>query len=535
MKSTKLKIKRQDRKNRGITLIALVVTIVVLLILAAVSISMLGGENGIITQAIKAQDENEKAEEKEKVQLAATAAKTENNWGEITDINFRTELDTNIGNGKYTLSKNGDIFTVTYTDSNRSYEVDANGNVTGPTNSDDNTGGGETGSLTPGNRYDEDTDITIGDDKVTIPGGSTISKIPGEYESIDDGLVIYIIPKDETPDWEADEDGDGIKDVQEKYDQFVWVPVKNAVLDLSGNTEALASDDSIKAVVQSEIDAGRYPMAIKKDTTNYIGVLYKFEDATGTDGNNYVKVTPYSSWTPISKRGGNLEPGYLTDSDYADASSYNNVGITESSLQNEFNTMVTRVATKGGFWIGRYETSNMVEDSTQDTTNRITVRRGIITGINNLNWYRMYAQQKIYKSLALVESANVTSSMIWGSQWNQIMIWMKSIKSKYLDSEHSGEFFVTNSVSMGNYGIIDGIDDGWMYEDSPAPTGFSENYKVKNIFDLAGNVEEWTLEARSPFSRVLKGGDYAGYYNFSTAVTSYNIVNPLPTYLVRRF
>ena len=42
----------QEMKNyKGITLIALVVTIVVLLILAAISISMLGGENGIINQA----------------------------------------------------------------------------------------------------------------------------------------------------------------------------------------------------------------------------------------------------------------------------------------------------------------------------------------------------------------------------------------------------------------------------------------------------------------------------------------------------
>ena len=39
------------KKEQGITLIALVVTIVVLLILAGVSISMLTGENGIVTQA----------------------------------------------------------------------------------------------------------------------------------------------------------------------------------------------------------------------------------------------------------------------------------------------------------------------------------------------------------------------------------------------------------------------------------------------------------------------------------------------------
>ena len=72
MKSTKLKIKRQDRKNRGITLIALVVTIVVLLILAAVSISMLGGENGIITQAVKTKEETRGASVEEERDLWKT-------------------------------------------------------------------------------------------------------------------------------------------------------------------------------------------------------------------------------------------------------------------------------------------------------------------------------------------------------------------------------------------------------------------------------------------------------------------------------
>ena len=117
------------RKERGITLIALVVTIVVLLILAAVSISMLGGENGIITQAQRAKEDNDIAEEREKVQLAAAAAKAKTNWGEITQDNLEDELDTNIGNGKYTLTKDGDKFIVTYNDSKRSYDVDANGNI----------------------------------------------------------------------------------------------------------------------------------------------------------------------------------------------------------------------------------------------------------------------------------------------------------------------------------------------------------------------------------------------------------------------
>lgn len=61
------------RKNdKGITLIALVVTIVVLLILAGVSISMLTGDNGIITQAKKSKEQKEKTEFDEKVDLAKT-------------------------------------------------------------------------------------------------------------------------------------------------------------------------------------------------------------------------------------------------------------------------------------------------------------------------------------------------------------------------------------------------------------------------------------------------------------------------------
>ena len=63
-----------QKKQKGITLIALVVTIVVLLILAGISISMLGGENGIITQAKKSRDETTLGEIKEEINVA---------WGKL--------------------------------------------------------------------------------------------------------------------------------------------------------------------------------------------------------------------------------------------------------------------------------------------------------------------------------------------------------------------------------------------------------------------------------------------------------------------
>lgn len=66
------KIFSSKQSKKGITLIALVVTIVVLLILAGVSISMLSGENGIITQAQQAKDRTRIEAIKEKIQLWET-------------------------------------------------------------------------------------------------------------------------------------------------------------------------------------------------------------------------------------------------------------------------------------------------------------------------------------------------------------------------------------------------------------------------------------------------------------------------------
>ena len=60
------------KNNKGITLIALVITIIVLLILAGVSIAMLTGDNGILTQAGNAQKATREAEIKEAISLAVS-------------------------------------------------------------------------------------------------------------------------------------------------------------------------------------------------------------------------------------------------------------------------------------------------------------------------------------------------------------------------------------------------------------------------------------------------------------------------------
>ena len=81
------------KKEKGITLIALVVTIVVLLILAGISISMLTGENGVITQANKSSVKNDNGTVLETIELKIAEYKTRINEEKVTDRLEQLEID----------------------------------------------------------------------------------------------------------------------------------------------------------------------------------------------------------------------------------------------------------------------------------------------------------------------------------------------------------------------------------------------------------------------------------------------------------
>ncbi len=81
--------KRRFNKNNGITLIALVVTIIVLLILAGISISMLTGQNGILNRAQEAKNKTEQAQEDEKEKLTAMEELIESNIQNKRKNSFR--------------------------------------------------------------------------------------------------------------------------------------------------------------------------------------------------------------------------------------------------------------------------------------------------------------------------------------------------------------------------------------------------------------------------------------------------------------
>ena len=83
------------KNNKGITLIALVITIIVLLILAGVSIAMLTGQNGILNQASRAGDETNRAEVLERVNMELNGQLANAMAGDPFDAN--TKIEGNLG------------------------------------------------------------------------------------------------------------------------------------------------------------------------------------------------------------------------------------------------------------------------------------------------------------------------------------------------------------------------------------------------------------------------------------------------------
>ena len=119
-----MKLNLKERK--GITLIALVITIIVLLILAGVSIAMLTGQNGILTQANNAKTSTANKSAEEKVKLAVMAARAQSE-GALDADKLVTEITNNYGG---TATKTGTGFPVNATVDGKSFTIDGDGNVT---------------------------------------------------------------------------------------------------------------------------------------------------------------------------------------------------------------------------------------------------------------------------------------------------------------------------------------------------------------------------------------------------------------------
>ncbi|MCI8759588.1 MAG: hypothetical protein HFJ34_00395 [Clostridia bacterium] len=199
------KLRKKENTNKGITLIALVITIIVLLILAGITIATLTGENGILNKANTAKEKTQEETAKEKVEIAVMGS-----YGTDGKLNYeelKENLDkvdgiigvpNNITQESFPLEVNVDGYKVII-EKNGTITIEKAGNI--PLTIEQ--------AKEEGKVLDENNPVTITDkynNKIVIPEGFKIAE--DSAEDVTGGIVI----EDES-------------NLETKGSQFVWIPI----------------------------------------------------------------------------------------------------------------------------------------------------------------------------------------------------------------------------------------------------------------------------------------------------------------------
>ena len=315
-------------------------------------------------------------------------------------------------------------------------------------------------------------------DKVPVPNGYVGSSVAGENE-IDTGYVIY--------EGEEAVTDSNVADAQKNRNQYVWVPVPD-----------------ISKFYGTDANGKKW------------GKIYTFSSSTSSGYDEITGTQPYN-WSEsngvmtISSKTNYREPDVVakySSTGYDMDSRLKTLGIGAKTtheflnqLEKEFNNMIVSVEKYGGFYIGRYETGNINQETP-------VVQKGN-TNISSQTWYNMYKRCKNIKG----DNTNVETGMIWGNQWDRTLMWLIETGSK------TKEQIADDSTSWGNYNnatfeyVNSSGSTVTKNENSGTkiPTGNTEYTKANNIYDLAGNVYDWTMEANSTNYRVYRGGGYYSY------------------------
>lgn len=310
-------------------------------------------------------------------------------------------------------------------------------------------------------------------EKVPVPNGYVGSSVTGENE-IDTGYVIY--------EGEEAVTDSNVADAQKNRNQYVWVPVPD-----------------ISKFYGTDANGKKW------------GKNYSFSSSTSSSYDEITGTKPYN-WSEsdgvmtISSKTSYREPDIVKSYDYDSTLKTRGLGAKTTheflnQLEKEFNNMIVSVEKYGGFYIGRYETGNINQETP-------VVQKGN-TNISSQTWDNMYKRCKNIKG----DNTNVETGMIWGNQWDRTLMWLIETGSK------TKEQIADDSTSWGNYNnatfeyVNSSGSTVTKNENSGTkiPTGNTEYTKANNIYDLAGNVYDWTMEASSTGSRVCRGGNYNGY------------------------
>ena len=302
---------------------------------------------------------------------------------------------------------------------------------------------------------EEETEVT--------PGVPVADDTPYTTTNSDGGKDTAIIPQGFKVSEKEEEQTieTGLVVIAPDESEFVWVPVPENELNLFAEEDGTTDENG---------------------NPNMRGKLWEFEK----DGINTGTEIEYSS-------DGYREPAYLNKSSYDNKIDNLNIinGILGTSLtvgtdlkalmQDEYNDIYNSVKQYHGFYIGRYETGDLSKD-------KVVSKKGN-EDISNQDWYTMYAKEKKYATQ--LSGTKIKSNMIYGSQWDATMRWFAKSKD--------------NNVSTYPVNAQNGVNAN--YSGNRRPTGSLSS--VNNIYDMAGNVFDWTAESNSSYSRVLRGYFYS--------------------------
>ena len=463
--------------KKGITLIALVVTVVVLIILAGVSINAVLGDNGIIKKANQAASVTKEAEVKEAINRTILEFYLTNDYETLEDF-----LKAKVTEGKIdSVTKNADG-TLTVKKGEYSVTVENKTNSSGGSSSGGNTGG-ET--QTP--------EITIGEAKVVANSDGTGSAIT-DADSVYLGNTLYITfshsitggttTVDKTIPYAVTANGTYTFTVTgtvngKSYTKNVSVTVnqfKTAKDYVAANVEVTYPDGKVW-IPES--------FRIAKDSASKVQDGVVIEDK---DENQFV-------WVPVATIADYKRTWYTGDGSFSDYS---------EALPEDEKTSVERYK---GFYIGRYEAGDKENTeaktlrSSNDVTKTVTIKANqapynYVTRTQAISLAEGFKNQQGYKA---------KTKLVSSYAWDTTIAFLQKVNSDYGSSSEEGNY----SNTTFSYTDITGASKTKAKSSYVlVPTG--QTTPVCNIYDMGGNVDEWTTESYSNTRRPYagRGGGY---------------------------
>ena len=467
--------------KKGITLIALVVTVVVLIILAGVSINAVLGDNGIIKKANQAASVTKEAEVKEAINRTILEFYLTNDYETLEDFLKAKAEDGSIDS----VTKNADG-TLTVKKGNYSVTVE---------NKTNSSGGGGSGGSTGGET--QTPEITVGEIKVVADStgtGSAITDANSVYlgntlyitfsHSITGGTTVvdktipYAVTKNGTYTFTVTGTVNGksyTKNVSVEVNQF-----KDVYEYMQTNTKVTYSDGDVW------IPEG---FKIAKDSASTVQGGVVIEDK---DLNQFV-------WVPVATLADYKRTWYTGDDSF---SSYS------EALPEDEKTSVERYK---GFYIGRYEagdkesTKSKTLRSSNDVTKTVTIKANQAP-YNNV---RRTQAVSLAEGFATKQGYKAKTKLVSSYAWDTTIAFLQKVNSDYGSSSEEGNY---NDKTFSYTDITGASQTKASNSQVLVPTG--QTTPVCNIYDMGGNVWEWTTEScsdtSSPYAR--RGGYYDSFF-----------------------